>query len=60
MKKVIIWIKVGKIFIDEDSIRAVRRHGDQTMISLSDNNDLVVNASYEKVSELLPSGKFQL
>lgn len=58
MNKVIIWLKIGKVFIDQESIKSLKRLGKQTQISLLSNQTIVVDAAYEKVIEMLPSGKF--
>ncbi|HET6244439.1 MAG: hypothetical protein H0V01_06845 [Bacteroidetes bacterium] len=58
MNKIIIWLKIGKVFIDQESIRGLKRKGPQTQISLFSNQVLVVNASYDKIIEMLPSGRF--
>lgn len=58
MNKVIIWLKIGKIFIDQETIRGLKRLGHQTQISLFSNQVIVVNASYDKIIEMLPTGKF--
>jgi hypothetical protein len=56
----IIWIKIGKTFINQDMIRSLKRQGNQTVVSLLDNNYYLVDANYEKVLELLPQGVNQL
>jgi hypothetical protein len=57
-KKITIWIKIGKIFIDQDEIKELVRQGLQTKICMFDkNNDIVVDAEYDKVKGLLASGK---
>ena len=58
MNKVTIWLKIGKLFIDQDSVRSLKRYGNQTKISLFNNDVLIVDTSYEKIIEMIPSGKF--
>ncbi|MDQ3193325.1 MAG: hypothetical protein M3Q58_17210 [Bacteroidota bacterium] len=58
MNKVTIWLKIGKLFIDQESIRELKRIGRQTQIKLLSNKIVIVNASYETVIEMLPSGRF--
>lgn len=58
MKKVTVWIKAGKAFVNQDNIRAVKRHGRNTYISVVAGDDLVVDMKYDKFMELLPPGKF--
>ena len=58
MNKITIWLKIGKTFIDQESIRSLKRFGEQTKINLLSDQVIIVDASYDKVIEMLPSGKF--
>ncbi len=58
MNKIIIWLKIGKTFIDQDSIIGLKRIGGQTLISLFNSQTMLVDVSYEKIIEMLPAGKF--
>ena len=48
-----ILINIGEHFIDENNIRSVSRFGKGTKIFLTNGQELVVSASYEKVVEVI-------
>ena len=58
MNKVTIWIKAGKSFVNQANIRAVKRQGRYTRISLLAGEDVTVEMKYDKFMKLLPPGKF--
>ena len=53
-KETVVWVKVGKHFIDQNNIRAISRKGKNTVIGLFSGKDIVVDVSYDKVKSLLP------
>ena len=55
MSKITTSILVGNQFIDQDKIRALKREGNGTRISLINGEDIVVTVSYEKMKNILPS-----
>ena len=52
-KEMVVWIKIGKHFINQKNIRSIARKGDSTVISLVKGEDIVVNVDYDKIKNMV-------
>ncbi|HTL81104.1 MAG TPA: hypothetical protein VL651_05345 [Bacteroidia bacterium] len=46
-------IKIGPYFLDKKDVRGIARFGKGSKLTLSNGDELVVNISYDKVSDIL-------
>ncbi len=47
------WIKLGDLFLDEDTIRSIRKMGKTTIIEKIQGENITVNISYDQVKKLV-------
>jgi len=57
MGEITIWINAGGQLINQDNIRAIKREGKGTRISLLKGDDIVVQTDYDKFKMMLPNSK---
>jgi hypothetical protein len=48
-----VLIKIGPYFLDKKDVRGIARFGKGSKLTLSNGDELVVNISYDKVSDIL-------